>query len=291
MILAGFAARAQELEPLYVPSAKIVAPLAGEGLLWAPVLSPVPRNQISFQFAYGYHGFDVGPVDVDVSTYLMVLGGEYTFWDKLTVGAGVPFLVGYDISTDTDVLEEDDVDFGNIRLHVRYPFLEVPENGFVLAGAFRLWLPTNTFLEAGRAGFNVDVIDNFAAFEPMLLLGFDVAPVSILFETGPKLYAVNDRDDFGFWSFNLIFGGSPFTSLPELEFVFELNMLVEIDENDAPRTDYSEDHIVPLAISFGPRYFFGDFYAEMSLSFGLNDAEFYYGDFSLGIQLGYFIGG
>jgi hypothetical protein len=289
VILVGLSVRAQELEPVYVPSAKIVAPLAGEGLLWAPVPSPTPRNQITFQFAYGYHGYDVGPVDVDVSTYLMVLGGEYVFWDKLTVGAAVPFLVGYDISTDPDTLEEDDVDFGNIRLHVRYPFLEVPENGFVLAGAFRLWLPTNTFLDVGRRGFNVDVIDNFAVFEPMLLLGFDVAPVSILFETGPKLYAVNDQEDFGFWSFNFIFGGSPFTGLPELEFVFELNMLVEMDERDAPRTE-AEDHIVPVALSFGPRYFFGDFYAEMSLRFGLNDAEFYYGDFSLGIQLGYLMG-
>jgi len=286
VILIGFSARAQKLEPLYVPSAKIVAPLAGEGLLWAPVLSPVPRNQISLQFAYGYHGYDSGLVDVDVSTYLMVLGGEYTFWDKLTAGFGVPFLVGYDISTDPDTVEEDDVDFGNIRLHVRYPFIEVPENGFILAGAFRLWLPTNTFLDVGR-GFHV--IDNFAVFEPMLLLGFDVAPVSILFETGPKLYAVNEQDDFGFWSFNFIFGGSPFTGLPELEFVFELNMLVEMDERDAPRTE-SEDHIVPLAISFGPRYFFGDFYAEMALRFGLNDAEFYYGDFSLGVQLGYLMG-
>lgn len=36
---------------------------------------------------------------------------------------------------------------------------------------------------------------------------------------------------------------------------------------------------------------FGDFYAEMSLRFGLNDAEFYYGDFSPGIQLGYLMGG
>jgi hypothetical protein len=289
VILVGLSARAQKLEPLYVPSAKIVAPLAGEGLLWAPVLSPVPRNQITFQFAYGYHGFDVGPVDVDVSTYLMVLGGEYTLGDKLTLGAGVPFLVGYDVSTDPDEVEQDGVEFGNIRLHVRYPFIEVPENGFILAGAFRLWLPTNTFLDVGYRGFRIDIIDNFAVFEPMLLLGFDVAPVSILFETGPKLYAVNDQDDFGFWSFNFIFGGSPFTSLPELEFVFELNMFVEMDERDAPRTE-SEDHIVPLALSFGPRYFFGDFYAEMSLRFGLNDAEFYYGDFSLGIQLGYLMG-
>lgn len=284
MILVSFSARAQELEPLHVPAAKIVAPLAGEGLLWAPVLSPTPRNQITLQFAYGYHGYDSGPVDVDVSTYLMVLGGEYTFWDKLTVGFGVPFLVGYDISTDPDTVEDDDVDFGNIRLHVRYPFVEVPENGFVLGGAFRLWLPTNTFLDVGR-GFRV--IDNFAVFEPMLLLGFDVAPVSILFETGPKLYAVNEQDDFGFWSFNFIIGGAPFSSLPELEIVFELNMLVEMDENDAPRTDITEDHIVPLALSFGPRYFFGDFYAELALRFGLNDAEFYYGDFSLGIQFGY----
>jgi hypothetical protein len=289
VLLVGLSARAQKLEPLYVPSAKIVAPLSGEGLLWVPVLSPIPRNQITFQFAYGYHGFDVATEDVDVSTYLMIVGGEYTLGDKLTLGAAVPFLVGYDISTESDILEDDDVDFGNIRLHARYLFIEVPENGFVLTGAFRVWLPTNTWLEVGRRGFRVDVIDNFAVFEPMLLLGFDVAPVSILFETGPKLFAVNDQDDFGFWSFNFIVGGSPFSSLPELEFVFELNMFVEMDENDAPRTE-SEDHIVPVALSFGPRYYFGDFYAEMALRFGLNDAEFYFGDFSLGIQLGYLMG-
>ena len=282
-------AGAQKLEPLYVPAAKVVAPLAGEGLLWAPVLSPTPRNQITFQFAYGYHGFDVLGEGVDASVYLMVLGGEYTFFEKLTLGAGVPFLVGYDVSTDSDVLEDDGVDFGNIRLHARYPMVEVPENGFILTAAFRLWLPTNTFLSVAERGLRVHVIDNFAVFEPMLLIGLDVAPVSIVFETGPKLYAVNHQEDFSFWSFNFIFGGVPFSDLPELEFVLELNMFVELDEDDAPRAE-SGGHILPLALSVGPRYHFGDLYAELALRFGLNDAEYYYGDFSLGIQLGYLMG-
>lgn len=286
----GLPLRAEELRPVtYNPAVKVVAPLAGEGLLWAPVLSPTAGNQVAFQFAYGYHGFDVVTEDVDASVYLMVLQGEYTVWGRLTLGAGVPFLVGYDISTESNVLEDSDVDFGNIRLHVRYPLVEVPERGFILTTAFRVWLPTNTFLSVEERGFHIDVIDNFAVFEPMLLIGLDVAPLSIVFETGPKLYAVNDQDDFSFWSFNFIFGAAPISALPELEFLLELNMFVELSDDDAPRTD-SGDHIVPLALSFGPRYRFGDFYAELSLRFGLNDPEFYFGDFSLGIQLGYLIG-
>lgn len=289
-VLAHSPVHAERLDPVsYAPAVNVVAPLAGEGLLWVPALSPTPRSQITFQFAYSYHGFDFAGEDIDMSVYLMVLNGEYTVLDKLTLGAGVPFLVGYDVSTESDILEENDVDFGNIRLHARYPLVEVPENGFILTAAFRLWLPTNTFLSVVERGFRVVVIDNFAVFEPMLLMGLDAAPVSIVFETGPKMYAVNDQDDFSYWSFNFIFGGAPFTDLPELEFVLELNMFIEMGENDAPRTD-SEDHIVPVALSFGPRYHFGDFYAELALRFGLNDDEFYYGDFNLGIQLGYLMG-
>jgi hypothetical protein len=78
----------------------------------------------------------------------------------------------------------------------------------------------------------------------------------------------------------------PFSSLSELEFVLEFNMFIEMDDNDAPPI-WHDDNVVALALSFGPRYHFGDFYAEMALRFGLNDAEFYHGDFSLGIQLGY----
>ncbi len=290
-VLFGLPGRAEELEPVtYNPSVKLVAPLSGEGLLWAPVLSPMPGNQMSFQFAYGYHGFDVGTEEVDGSVYLMILQGEYTVWDQLTLGAGVPFLVGYDVSTESDALEDSGVDFGNIRLHVRCPLVEVPERGFILTTAFRVWLPTNTFLSVEEGRVHYDVIDNFAVFEPMLLIGLDVAPLSVIFETGPKLYAVNDQDDFSFWSFNFIFGAAPFSTLPELEFLLELNMFVELDEDDAPRND-SGDRIVPLALSFGPRYRFGDFYAELALRFGLNDPEFYYGDFSLGIQIGYLMGG
>jgi hypothetical protein len=289
-LLFGPPLRAEELEPVtYEPSVRVIAPLAGEGLLWAPVLSPTPGSQIAFQFAYGYHGFDWILEEVDASVYLLVLRGEYTFWDKLTLGAGVPFLVGYDVSTESDAAEESDVDFGNIRLHARYPLVEVPERGFILTAAFRVWLPTNTFLSVAGRRVRIDVIDNFAVFEPMLLIGLDVAPLSVLFETGPKLYAVNDQEDFSFWSFNFIFGAAPFSALPELEFLIELNMFVELSEDDAPRTD-SGDHIVPLALSFGPRYRFGDFYAELALRLGLNDAEFYYGDFSMGIQLGYLFG-
>ena len=82
--------RAEELEAVtYTPAVKVVAPLSGEGLLWAPVLSPTPRNQIAFQFAYGYHGFDIAGEDIDASVYLMVLSGEYTVPGKLALRFGL----------------------------------------------------------------------------------------------------------------------------------------------------------------------------------------------------------
>ncbi len=269
-----------------VSSVWIVAPLTSEGFLWAPVLSPTKNNQITFKFGFAYHDFDYSGDDVEAFTYLLTLSGEYTLLNMLTVGVDLPFLFGYDISS--DLVDDSGADFGNIRLHIRYPVLRLPELGLVLTPAFRLWLPTNTYLTVEDVPFvgELDIVDTLAVFEPILLVGACRGPASLVFETGPKFFAVDDQNDFSFWSFNLVAGYAPGRGTAGLEFILELNMLVELDEDDAPSAG-SVDRAVPLALAFGARYPFEPFVAELALRVGLHEADFYYGDFNIGLQIGY----
>lgn len=282
-----FQVKPQQQKPLSdSTSVKIIAPLTSEGYLWAPVLMPTPQKQFLFKFDYSYHSFNYAWDNVDASSYLLVLSGEYTLLEKMTLGLDIPLLVISDVSSES--VDDTSVDFGNIRIHVRYPLLQRQEIGFVLTPAFRLWLPTNTFLTVEGVPFvgELDMIKTFAVFEPIILIGLRIDPISIVFETGLKFCVVDDWDDFTFWSFNLVVGSAPIPKLKDLELVLELNMMVELDEDDAPSAS-SVDRVLPIAISTGARYRFDPFWVELALRFGLNDAEFYYGDFNVGILFGY----
>lgn len=268
----------------------VVGPLSGEGFLWAPALKPTASKQISLKFNYSYHGLDYLAEGIEGSVYLLVLSGEYPVFDRLTAGLDVPFLVGYDVTSDSDWVDDSGVDFGNIRLHLRYPVVENSKYGIVVTPAFRLWLPTNTFLTVEDVPFwgEIDIVESFAAFEPMLHTAHVNGPLSFSFDLGFKFFAVEDQDDFSFCSMNFIIGVAPVASLGDLQFVLELNMLVELDEDDAP-SDSDVERVVPISLAAGARHRFGDFLIELTTRIGLNEAEFYYGDFNIGLQVGYIL--
>ena len=102
-------ARAEERK--YAPLVNVVGPLSGEGFLWAPALKPTASKQISLKFNYSYHGLDYVAEGIEGSVYLLVLAGEYPVSDRLTVGLDVPFLVGYDVTSDSDWVDDSGVDF------------------------------------------------------------------------------------------------------------------------------------------------------------------------------------
>jgi len=108
--------------------------------------------------------------------------------------------------------------------------------------------------------------------------------------TGPKFVVIDDTDDYSMWGLDLIVGAAPFQALPLLQLVLELNMLIEMDD-DMPHTGDIDDTSVPLALGIGARYRFGNFLAELAFRAGLHDAELYYGDFNLGLTVGWLFGG
>ncbi len=274
----------------------IVAPLTSEGYLWAPPLNPLPDSRASFQFDFNYHQYDYrwfgNTEEITFSSYQLILKGEYTFLDLLTVGIDVPLLMVHNADSENDYVDSSGADFGNIRLHARYLALELPEWGLVFTPAFRFWLPTNTFLDIEYdilGGGKLDIIESFAVFEPILIVGWYMRPISVVFETGLKFVAVDDMDDFTFWSFDLVVGAAPIPSLEKLQFVLELNLMVELDDDDAI-SEPEVERVVPLAVSFGARYRVSSFELELAFRVGLHEAVIYYGDFNLGLIVSYLFG-
>ncbi len=273
---------------------KIVPPLQSDGYLWAAPPCPTPATQLRLQFDFNYHADDFrywgSSEELTFSSIQFLLSGEYTFLGALTAGLDVPFLMIYDVSTENDVYEDSGVDFGNIRLHVRYAFSLDPL-GLVVTPSLRIWLPTNTYLEVDRfiGSGNVRLFKALAIFEPAVSVAWAGRYLSVMLATGPKFVEHDDRDDFSMWAFDLSVGAAPITSLPGLELVLELNMLVEMDD-DMPHQGDPDDTGVPLGLGFGARYRFSDYMFELAFRAGLHDAEFYYGDFNLGLTFGWLFG-
>lgn len=276
---------------------KIISPLQADGYLWAAPPSPTPTSQLRFQFGFNYHDFDYdffgSSEELTFSSIHFLLSAEYTFLGALTAGLDVPALMIYDMTTSNDLFDDAGVDFGNIRLHLRYALI-LNQIGLVITPAFRIWLPTNTFLEVdfealGRRQ-NLELIDTFSTLEPMVTVGWATPWLSLLLSTGPKFVIIDNSDDFSMWGLDLTVGAAPVASQPDLQFVLELNMLIEMDD-DMYHTGDPDDTGLPLALGLGVRYRFGEFLTELALRAGLHDSEFYYGDFQLGLTVGWVFGG
>lgn len=285
-VLVASAAGARDLPP-------IVAPLGSEGYLWAPPLDPLPRSDFVIKFGLNYHAMEVWPgrdVEVHFTALQFLLGGEIELFKDFTVGADVPFLSIHSASSSPDFVDSSGIDFGNIRLHARY-LAVATKSGLVVTPAFRVWLPTNTFLDVETIAPlwpNMEVLDTLAVFEPILCLGWANRRFSALLETGPKLAMIESADDFSFddfsfWSFDFVFGARP---LQNLELLLELNLMTEMSDDKAPSEPF-EGNITPFALSAGARLKLGDWMLEVTLRAGLHEAVFYYGQFNIGLAFGY----
>lgn len=270
---------------------RVLAPLKADGYLWSPPLSPNPESQLGFQLDFNHHSYNMDLIlmtdEITFSSIQFELSAEYSFWDALTIGLDVPFLMVYDISSEHDLLDDTGADIGNIKLHARYSF-DLDELGIVITPSFRIWLPTNTFLQVDvdNSSKDLHIIDSMAVFEPMLGVGWSMSWLSVLLNTGPKFYALDDADDFSVWGFDLTIGSAPFAKLPGLEFVVELNAMVGMDD-DTPQEGDPDDTAFPLAISPGVRYRADSFTVELGFRIGLHDSIMYFGDFNVGLDAAY----
>jgi hypothetical protein len=287
-------------------SASIVAPLTGDGYLWAPPPNPLPRSGVSFQFDFNYHqyDYDIGGSDQEVTfaSFQFILGGEITLLDVLTIGLDLPFLYVHSMDTSDDVASATGADIGNLRLHTRASFV-FPDLGLVITPAFRVWLPTNTFLTLEGRGsilgidfdFDIEMINALAIFEPMLEIGWGQSWFSVLVQTGPKFVVVDDEpnvawgDDFTMWGWDLVLGAKPLPGRDDLQLVLEFNGLAELDGDDAPKF-VDDEHVVPLALSLGGRFRAGNFLVGLTFRIGLHQADIYFGDFNLALTLAYLFG-
>ncbi len=270
---------------------EVIAPLSEDGYLWSPPLSPKPESRVSFALDFNHHSYDMDLIvltdEITLSSVQFRLSAEYSFLDALTIGLDVPFLMVYDISSEHDFIDDSGADIGNIRLHARYTF-ELEQLGVVVTPSFRLWLPTNTFLQVDvdNSSDDLDIINSMAVFEPMVAVGWSLTWFSALLSTGPKFVALDDADDFSAWGFDLTLGSAPAPNLPGLQFILELNAMVEMDD-DMPQDGDPDDVAFPLALSLGARYHAKSFEVELGFRLGLHDAIMYFGDFNVGLSGAY----
>ncbi len=268
----------------------VIAPISSEGYLWPPTLGAVPHDQVAIRLGLTNHKMRIVG-DVDAWVFGFTVAGEYTLLDRLTLGAAVPFIQAYAIS---GIASDSGVDFGNIRFHVRYMLDDIAalqalrDLNIVLTPAFRLRLPTNTFLTVNNVPFFGDweLIEPLMALEPMLIAGWAHPLLSVTVATGPSYFIAFNRPDFGFWSLIATAGTAPLPPLPELEFLLELSLLVELTEANAPQENTQSGRAVPFTLSIGSRYRYQEWSAELALRFGLHKGDFYYGDVNMGIQIG-----
>ena len=120
----------------------------------------------------------------------------------------------------------------------------------------------------------------------MVAVGWSITCLSVLLNTGPKFVALDDADDFSAWGFDLTIGSAPAPNLPGLQFIVELNAMVEMDD-DMPQDGDQDDVAVPLALSLGARYRAESFEVELGFRLGLHDAILYYGDFNVALSGAY----
>ncbi len=272
-------------------SHNVIAPLSQDGYLWSPPLSPNPESRVSFALDFNHHSYDMDLIlltdEITFSSVQFKVSAEYSFFDALTIGLDLPFLMVYDISSEHDILDDTGADIGNLRIHARYTF-ELEQLGLVITPSFRIWLPTNTFLQVDldNSSKDLDIINSMAVFEPMVAIGWSVKWFSVLLNTGPKFVALDDADDYSAWGFDLTIGSAPFPSLAGLEFMVELNSMVEMDD-DMPQEGDQDDIAFPLSLSFGARFHTDSFEAELGFRLGLHDAILYFGDFNVGLNAAY----
>ncbi len=278
---------------------RVIAPLTTEGYLWAGPLPAYPTTSLQLELGYLLQTYDVSYdygiaslEDPEMHSFVLSLRGEYTFLGQLTLGFELPALVTYSIAASGTLLgqpidwDDDGADFGNLRLHLRWMALEDAELGLVLTAAFRVWLPTNTFLEVEVQEEDQELLEMFAEFEPTLALGWGNRRFSALLVTGPKFFVLDDADDFSCWGIDLVLGASPAPSLDELELVLELNMLFELDDDDAP-SEEGDDQVQAIGLGLGVRYAIGAWRLGLGLRIGLHEHAFYMGQLGLGLTLDY----
>jgi hypothetical protein len=271
---------------------ELVAPISLEGYLWAPVLKPNLSNTLDIKLSYTSHIYYL--YNIYSRAHLVqrniTLSGEYTLFDKLTAGVDVPFnFIGVD-SLDFD--DHSESALGGIRVHVRYPVLRRPELGVILTPAIRVWLPTNT-----HSPVHESRLESMVMYEPMLLFGFSKDAFSFIAEAGLKVLAFDDRYDYLFASANLVVGFRPFPDIGSVEFIGELNLLAELDDNHAFSKYFSyefgdpRDRALATALAVGLRYRWDVVSLELALRFGTNDHSLSFGAYGMGVNLGFDFGG
>ena len=123
----------------------------------------------------------------------------------------------------------------------------------------------------------------------MLVFGWRMQYLSLILQTGPKFFEMDFYEDFSFWSADLILGAAPIPGIERLEFILELNFMVELFRLKALGFN-SYYRKYPLAISAGARYQLGPILFEVALRYGMKDSALYYGDLNVGVQVGYDLG-
>ena len=269
------------------------APLSLEGYLWAPVLNPYLRNAIDIKLGWTSHEYYLYSIysRAHLANKNVTISGEYSFFNKLTVGVDVPLnFIGVDSS---DFPDHSETALSNIRLHVRYPVLHFPELGIILTPAIRVWLPTNTNVPVYEAR-----LESMVMYETMVLFGYGTKTISIIAEAGLKILAFDDRYDYSFGSANIVVGLRPFSGHLDyrgFELIGELNFLAELDDNHAfskyftNEDEYSNpnDPARALAVGVGLRNKWETFNLEIALRIGLNDYNLSLGGMGLGVKLGF----